>query len=134
MTPRRDRGDGCLIVRQSTDHRGGETWIGKWRAEREPGVFVQVQRTIGRKRCKRWPDGLTKPMAEAAFRKMREEHRPKAQAGARRTLAQVGAAMIRDRQAKGRKSATIESYDSLLRLHVVPFFGVEDLAGINRER
>jgi integrase len=125
-TKRRERGDGTLFLRQNAR---GETWIGKWRDDGR-----QVMRSVGPKRSKAHPDGLTKPHAEAAFRKLRDEARATPARPARRTLAEVGKAIIRAKEAQGRKPSTIEAYDSMLRVHIVPFFGATAVHKIDREQ
>jgi hypothetical protein len=65
-TKRRERGDGTLLLRNNA--RGGQTWIGKWRSDGR-----QIMRSVGPRRSKAHPDGLTKPQAEAAFRTLRDD-------------------------------------------------------------
>jgi integrase len=123
---RRERGDGSLTLRGNA--KGGETWICFWRQNGRG-----VMRSLGPKRSAAQPRGLTKPQAEAAFKKLREDTDPRPARAQRRTLAEVGAELIRAKRAAGRKPATIEAYDSGLRMHIVPFFGVQDVDKINRE-
>jgi Phage integrase, N-terminal SAM-like domain/Phage integrase family len=124
--PRRDRGDGSLTLRPNA--KGGETWICFWRQDGRG-----VMRSLGPKRSKVQPQGLTKPQAEAAFRKLREETRARPGRAQRRTFAEVGAELICTKRAAGRKAATVESYDSCLRIHIVPFFGAQPVDKVNRE-
>ncbi len=107
-SPRRERGDGSLTLRLNA--KGGETWIGFWRQDGRG-----VMRTVGKKRSKVHPDGLTPAQAEAAFRKLREQTSASPRRVNRRTFAEVGAEMIRAKRAAGRKPSTIESYDYWLR-------------------
>jgi integrase len=123
---RRERGDGSLTLRPNA--KGGESWICFWRHEGRG-----IMRSLGPKRSKAQPQGMTKPQAEAAFRKLREDTRARPGRAQRRTVAEVGDAFIRAKRAAGRKAATIESLDSCLRIHIVPFFGVQPVDKINRE-
>jgi hypothetical protein len=51
----------------------------------------------------------------------------------RRTLAQVGDALIAAKRAAGRKPSTIEAYSYWLRIHIVDFFGPTPVGEITRE-
>ena len=55
---RRERGDGSLFLRANA--KGGETWIGFWRVDGRG-----LMRSVGPKRSKAQPGGLTQPQAEA---------------------------------------------------------------------
>jgi integrase len=123
---RRDRGDGSLFLRANA--RGGETWLGKWRIGGR-----SVMRSVGPKRSKAQPRGLTKPQAEARFRQMRDEATLSPERPERRTLAEVGRELIRQKERQGRKRATIEQYDYWLRIHIVPFFGAQGVHKIDRD-
>ncbi len=124
-TKRRDRGDGSLIARKSS--RGGETWIAKWRDDGK-----QIQKSLGPKRSKANPDGMTKPEAEAAFKKLRGSTTASPQRPERRTIQEVGAALVLAKRMEGRKPSTIEAYESWLRTHIVPFFGATAVHKIDR--
>ena len=87
-------------------------------------------RSLGPKRSKAQPNGLTQPQAEAAFRKLREEASATPARAQRRTIAEVGEALIAAKKAAGRKRTTIEGYDYWLRIHIVPCFGAQDVAKI----
>ncbi len=129
-------GAGTLVKRAGPN---GDTWIAKWR---DGGR--QVQRGLGFVHSKRHPDGLTRAEAEAALGKLREqvaierteERQAEAKRSAeerRRTLAQVGEAMIVAKRAAGRKPSTIEAYSYWLRIHIVDFFGPMPVGEITRE-
>jgi len=107
----------------------GDTWIAKWRDGRR-----QVQRGLGFVHSKKRPGGLTRAEAEAALGKLREqvaiERAAEREADAkraledrRRTLAQVGEALIAAKRAAGRKPSTIEAYSYWLRIHIIDYFG-----------
>jgi integrase len=92
-------------------------------------------RSVGPKRSKAQPGGLTQPQAEAAFRRMRDEVKhatvPRSE---RRTVVEVGEAMIQAKRLAGRKTSTVESIDSILRIHIKPYFGTALIAKVNREQ
>ena len=123
-TTRRERGDGHLFLRPNA--RGGETWIGSWRINSKP-----VMRTIGKKRSTVHPEGLSRPQAEAAFRKMRDE--TQAPISERHTITDVGASMMRAKRAAGRKPTTIETYSYWQRVHFQPFFRNKPVDRITRD-
>src|SRR5207302_157172 len=90
------------------------------------------------------PDGLTRAEAETALGKLREQvtiERTEQRAAdakrtaeeRRRTLAQVGEALIAAKRAAGRKPSTIEAYSYWLRIHIVDFFGPVAVGEIARE-
>ena len=129
-------GSGTLIRRAGPK---GDTWIAKWR---DGGR--QVQRGLGFVHSKVHPDGLTRAEAEMALGKLREqvaidraeERAVEAKRAAderRRTLAQVGDALIVAKRAAGRKPSTIEAYSYWLRIHIVDFFGPTPVGEIRRE-
>jgi integrase len=129
-------GSGTLVRRGGAN---GDTWIAKWR---DGGR--QVQRGLGFVHSKRHPDGLTRAEAEGTFRELRErvaaervenkqaEAENTAAAG-RRTLAEVGEAIIAAKLAAGRKPSTIEAYSYWLRIHIVDYFGPMPVDEITRD-
>src|SRR5438105_2315577 len=119
MSERRAYGDGRLYLRSNA--KGGQTWIGQFWLDGR-----RATRSLGPKRSRTQPDGLTPAQAEAALHELREQATMKVVRAKRRTLAEVGADLIRAKESAGRKPATIEGYESWLRVHVVPFFGVQD--------
>jgi integrase len=125
-TQRRAHGDGSLFLRKNA--KGGETWIVKWRPDGRG-----VMRSLGPKRSKACPNGLTKPQAEAAFRRLRDETTANPGRPERRTLAEVGRELIREKERLGRKRATIEHYEYMVRVHIVPFFGAQAVHKIDRD-
>jgi integrase len=129
-------GAGTLVSRAGPN---GDTWIAKWR---DGGR--QVQRGLGFVHSKKHPEGLTRAEAEVALGKVREqvaiertdERAAEARRAAeerRRTLAQVGEALIAAKRAAGRKPSTIEAYSYWLRIHIVDFFGPTPVGEITRE-
>ncbi len=124
-TPRRPRGTGALFVKR--DSAGRETWYGKWRAG-----AVQVKRRIGPKRIPSTREGLTRTQAEAELRRLIGSVEHAVALRERVTVEEAGRLLIANLQAKGRKRATIETYESLVRVHLVPFFGTHTLDRIGR--
>jgi integrase len=118
---RRAPGAGHLFVR--TTDAGAENWYGKWRAGGR-----QVLRKVGPKRTANG-HGLTRRQAEAKLRAMIADVPPPADS--RVGLAEAGAALIAHLEALGRKPATIEAYESLLRVHLVPYFAGRSLDAID---
>ena len=117
---KRAPGSGHLTVR--TDSAGRESWYGKWYAEDR-----QVMRKIGPKRT---PSGrgLDRREAERRLRKLIEEAPPPE--ASRVGVGEAGRALIENLTALGRKPATIEAYDSLLRVHLEPYFRARSLDSI----
>jgi hypothetical protein len=129
-------GSGTLVKRAGPN---GDTWIAKWRVGGH-----QVQRGLGFVHSKKHPDGLTRAEAEAALGKLREqvaidraeERAAEAKRVAeerRRSLDQVGEALIAAKRAAGRKPSTIEAYSYWLRIHIVDYFGATPVGEITRE-
>jgi integrase len=125
-TKRRERGDGSLILRSSPG--GGERWIAKWRHDGR-----QVQRALGYRKSKYYPHGLTEGQASRKLADLRDATQANPRRTNRRTLAEVGEALIVSKRAEGRKPATIEAYEYWLRVHIVPFFGPQDVNKIDRD-
>lgn len=123
---RRERGDGSLTLRPNA--KGGETWICFWRIDGRG-----VMRSLGPKRSKAQPEGLTQAQAEVAFRRLRDEAKVTPERSARRTVDDVGRDLIRAKRAAGRKRSTLDGYDHALRIHLVPFFGVTPIHKIDRD-
>src|SRR6266851_651157 len=116
FSPRRPHGTGSLLVRRDTG--GRETWYGKWRVGTN-----QVKRRIGPKRIPSTRDGLTRSQAEAELRRLMAsvEHAPGR--GERVTVQEAGELLVANVAAKGRKRATVQTYESAVRVQLSPFFG-----------
>jgi integrase len=122
---RRPRGTGSLLIRR--DRAGREVWYGKWWAGP-----TQVKRRIGPKRIPSTSDGLTRTQAEAELRKMIGAIGPVAARAERVTIAEAGELLVERTQAMGRKRATVETYESCIRVQLAPFFGKRSLDKIGR--
>lgn len=129
-------GSGTLVKRSGPN---GDTWIAKWR---DGGH--QVQRGLGFAHSKKHPGGFTRAEAEAALGKLRaqvaieraaerEVEAKRAIEERRRSLAQVGEALIAAKRAAGRKPSTIEAYSYWLRIHIIDYFGPTPVYEITRE-
>ncbi len=120
---RRAPGAGHLFVRR--DSAGRESWYGKWYADAR-----QVKRKIG---PRRGPDGrgLDRREAERKLRRLAEEVAPPPDS--RVGVEEAGALLIEHLEALGRKPATVEAYDSLLRVHLAPHFAGWSLDAINAD-
>lgn len=122
---RRPRGTGSLLVRK--DRSGSEIWYGKWRAGDE-----QVKRRIGPKRDVLTGEGLTRTAAEAQLRALMGTVSLNRHPGGRVTVAEAGQLLLERLETKGRRRATLENYESHIRVHLVPFFGSRRLDRIGR--
>lgn len=122
---RRPRGTGGLLVKR--DSSGRETWYGKWRVG-----TVQVKRRVGPKRIPSTRDGLTRTQAEAELRRLIGSADTATLQRERVTIEGVGALLVELRRVQGRKRTTIEAYDSMIRIHLVPFFAGRTLDRIGR--
>lgn len=115
-TSKRSYGSGSLFARPSA---GGETWYAVVRVGPR-----RVKRSIGPKRAAGSREGLTCAQAEAALRGLIDEaHNAPPAPIERLTLGEVGVAYLRHLEALGRKRSTLEEYESMLRVHIAPFFG-----------
>jgi len=124
-SPRRPRGTGSLLVHR--DRLGNEIWYGKWRAGDE-----QVKRRIGLKRDATTGEGLSRTDAEAQLRGLMGTVRLRGNGGGRVSVAQAGQLLIERLETKGRRRTTLETYESHIRVHLVPFFGKQRLDRIGR--
>jgi integrase len=118
---RRAPGAGHLFVRKTT--AGQEVWYGKWYAGER-----QIKRRLGPKRAPGGTKGMARADAERELRKQMDE--VAFVAHERLTVGECGARLLRQLEALGRKPATLESYESLLRVHLAPFFAGRSLDAI----
>jgi integrase len=122
---RRPRGTGSLFVKR--DSAGRETWYGKWRVG-----TTQVKRRVGLKRIPSTREGLTRTQAESELRRLMGTVSGVVRASDRVTVEDVGRLLVARRRAQGRKKATLESYESVIRVHLSPFFAGHTLDKIGR--
>src|SRR4051794_24031941 len=113
QTARRPHGTGALFTK--TDKAGNVTWYGQFRVRGK-----LVKRKIGAKRAAGGRTGLTRAAAEKALRKLIED--TVAVPTKHLTVADVGDRLLKHLAAQNRKRATLMAYESLLRVHLVPFF------------
>ena len=123
--PKRPRGTGSLFVRR--DSAGRETWYGKWWIGPS-----QVKRRIGPKRIPSTREGLTRTQAEAELRRMMGVVTLPVAQRERVTVAEVGDLLVAHVAAKGRKRATVQTYESAVRIQLAPFFANRTLDRIGR--
>lgn len=124
---RRARGSGALISRRNAD--GTESWVGQWRAEGK-----LVKRTLGLKRKAGGRTGMSRTDASRALAAAMSEHAvatPGAVESAA-TVVDAGRGLIAEVKRLGRKKATVQDYDSMLRVHLTPFFKDTMLSAVDR--
>jgi integrase len=122
---RRPRGTGSLFVQR--DSAGRETWYGKWRVG-----DAQVKRRIGLKRVASTRHGLTRTQAEAQLRRLMGSQQYVTTLGGQITVQEAGELLVDGLRTRGRKRATLETYESAIRVQLAPFFGDRRLDRIGR--
>jgi integrase len=121
--PRRARGTGSLTARRDT--AGRDTWYGRfWLNGR------LVKRRIGLKRPAGEKHGLTRSQAEAELRRLMQEAAAAPPVVERLNVAEAGERYIDHLERIGRKRATLEAYESTLRVHLAPFFAGRSLDAV----
>ncbi len=129
---RRRHRSGRLLLR-TTLATGRQSYYGSWYCGRR-----RVKRCIGsaRRRGER-NGGLTEQQAEAKLRDMiaaADAHAAEIeQLADRLTVAQVGAAFVKNAIRLGRKKGTIQDIESDIRAHYVPYFGEKPFDEISYE-
>ena len=116
---RRAYGSGSLFERN-------EQWFGKWRVGNR-----QIKRKLGPKRKPGTREGLTRAQAEARLRAAMSDPSI-APIPERVTIAEAGTALIQHLEGLGRKTSTIESYMSTLRIHLGPYFDGKPMSQITQ--
>src|SRR4051794_30559570 len=114
-TTKRAAGTGAILVHKAKN--GSETYYGQFRHDGR-----LVKRKLGLKRAPGTRDGLTRPQAERQLRRLMDDHEARPAVAERLTVEQAGQRLIAHLTAKGRKTSTLMSYDSVLRTHLVPAF------------
>lgn len=122
---RRPAGTGSLLIR--SDRGGNRTYYAKIRSGER-----QIKRKLGPLREAGSSVGLTKRQAEAELRRLIERE-VSAPATARRiSLADAADSHIDHvENVRGRKATTVADYRSMVRVHLVPFFGSRSLDSID---
>lgn len=118
---RRRHGTGSIVIRNGVYH--GKWWVGD----------RQVWRKLGYVRQPGTTDGLTRTQAEARLRTLIAEG-VGPEVVERLTIEDAGRRLIVHLQGLGRKRATLESYESIVRVHLAPFFGERPLPRITPEQ
>jgi integrase len=92
-------------------------WYGRWRTP-----AGRPHRKIGRARQRGSREGLTRTQAEKRLRQLIDGDQPLPAAAGIPTVEELGNRLLSRLAAKGRKRSHIESVDSHLRVHIVPYF------------
>lgn len=126
---RRARGSGALLTRRNTD--GTESWIGQWRADGK-----QVRRALGRKRQRGSRVGMTEVEANRELSRLMTEHQPVKDVGepSQLPVVEVGRALLRDLEQRGRKKATIEGYTTVIEQHMKAFFKDTSIGAVDKPK
>jgi integrase len=123
---RRSYGTGSLF--EKADSAGRVGYYGKWRHN-----GVQVKRRIGPKREQGSREGLTRRAAEAELRRLMGEVKPSALPTEALTVGEVGRRYRAHLERAGRKLSTLTAVESVLRVHLEPYFGERALPSITHE-
>lgn len=117
---KRAYGSGSLTVRRGK-------WFGQWRV----GTKLQ-SKALGPVRAPGTREGLTRKMAEARLRDLMTATAAITPLSERVTVGEAGESLIRQLTADGRKTSTLEVYESMLRVHLVPHFRDRAISTIDR--
>jgi integrase len=123
---RRSYGSGRLYVH--TDAGGVESWYGSWRIGGR-----RVHRRIGPKRKTGSREGLTAIQAERELQRRIDSERTAVRSGM--SVGEVGDRYVAHLETvMERKPTTIADYRSMLRAHIVPFFGERPVEKVDADR
>jgi hypothetical protein len=106
---------------------GDDTWYGKWWGGQGPGEAPHRAKARPSTR-----EGLTHTQAEAELRRMIGAIEPALARRERITVAEAGELHVARVRMMGRKRATVQSYDSVVRVQLAPYFGARTLDRIGR--
>jgi integrase len=125
---RRSYGTGALF--EKADKAGRVSYYGQWWQDDR-----QIKRVIGPKRVTGSRDGLTKSQAEKELQRLMAEVKPAPRAPAHvMTIDEAGKRyIVYLDKTKRRKLSTRTAVESVLRVHLVPFFGERGLATVTRQ-
>ena len=123
---RRSYGTGSLWER--ADSAGRVSWYGQWRSN-----GVQVKRRIGPKRAEGSREGLTRRAAEARMRELMGEVKAAGPVTDVLTIGEVGRRYLAHLERAGRKLSTRTAVESVLRVHLEPFFGERAIGTVKHE-
>ena len=120
-TAKRRYGTGAIIEKNGIYH-------GQWRVGGR-----QIMRKLGPVRTPGTRDGLTRTMAEAKLRAVMADTNAAPALVERVTVQDAGRQLLAHLDALGRKRATLEAYESIVRVHLAPFFAGRALSSIKPE-
>lgn len=124
MARKRSYGTGQL-------HEKSGAYYGRWRT----ADGRRLNRRIGPVRSPGSSDGLTRPQAEQAFRKLqdREDRRPRPAAGmARKTVDEAADSLRRRLALDGARKSYLQGCESMQRVHITPRIGARTLEKVKR--
>lgn len=106
------------------DSGGRESWYGRWRVGEH-----RFNRRLGLKRPPRPRDGLTRAQAERELQR-RVDADQRAPLERSVNVGGVRRHLLAHLAGLGRKRSTLDTYESYLRVHLVPFFGERPIADV----
>ncbi len=123
---KRAHGTGSLTKRTNV---GGDVWVGQWRTD---GKIIK--RRIGPVRKKGSRNGMTETDANRELARLMAEHEPAPAdlPATDTTVIEAGKGLIAEVTRLGRKRATLNDYESMLRVHLTPFFKEATLTDVDR--
>jgi integrase len=107
-----------------------KAWYGRWRTS----DGKNLNRKVGPMRGPEHPDGLTAPQAERKLRQMQneEELTPRLARGPDvPTVDDVTSSLRRRLRVRGLRPSSLESYESIQRVHVSPLLGSRPVTAVN---
>ena len=124
---KRTYGTGSLTTRTNVN---GSVWVGQWRVN---GTLVK--RTLGPVKKPGGRAGMSRTDANRALARVMADETPATEsAEAAATVISAGEGLIAEVTRLGRKRATLSDYESMLRVHLLPFFGDAALGDVDRKR
>jgi integrase len=123
---RRSYGTGQLFV--FTDKAGRESWYGRW----HDGNGNRPKRKIGPKRQPGSREGLTRKQAERELQRRIDSEKAAPVAGV--SVSDTTDRLLEHLEAKGRKATTLSTYRSLVKTHLVPHMGDQDVEQVEPEQ
>ena len=113
---------------QLYEQRGN--YYGRWR-DRAGG---RLNRKLGPVRTPGSSQGLTRKQAERKLQQLIDgDHAAASVTDRGRTVGSVGGQALAELEVKGRRTSTVQAFESGLRVHLVPFFGDQPIQRISHE-